>query len=78
MLVLGDLKMQPEVTIHTIRDNLKNTIAGKQMLLDELAASKNWEHGVMRDFLAVNLAELSRILEDVETCCEWWYQRVSI
>jgi hypothetical protein len=66
------------MNIYTIRHNLKNTIAGKQMLLDELSASRKWEHGVMRDFLAVNLAELSRILEDVETCCETWYQRVSI
>jgi len=70
--------MEPDITIHTIRDNLKNTIAGKQMLLDELAAGKKWEHGVMRDFLAVNLAELRKILDDVETCCEKWYQQVSI
>jgi hypothetical protein len=70
--------MEPDITIHTIRDNLKNTIAGKQMLLDELAVSKKWEHGVMRDFLAVNLAELRKILDDVETCCEKWYQQVSI
>jgi hypothetical protein len=65
------------MNIHTVRDNLKNTIAGKEKLLE--AHRKVLCLGTMAEdaalyatvsFLAVNIDELKRILQDVEVCCE--------
>jgi hypothetical protein len=61
---------QGVMDIFTVRDNLKNTILGKEMLLDYVLPSKKLEHIVVRDFLKLNLDELKTILADVETCCE--------
>ena len=55
--------------IFTVRDNLKNTILGKEMLLEKFSNSVNREHQLVCDFLTLNLTELKTILTDVETCC---------
>jgi sigma54-dependent transcription regulator len=71
------------MNIHTVRDNLKNTIAGKEEMLEKLQESKNVAArkdnpdqltigtiGAMAGFLSTNIDELKRILQDVEVCCE--------
>ncbi len=68
------------MNIHTVRDNLKTTIAGKEALLEEykkasLIAVRNDTPdrvtiGAMAGFLSTNIDELKRILQDVEQCCE--------
>lgn len=61
--------------IYTVRDNLKNTIQGKELLLAEfksapLRSGANLEVvTVMRQILEHNIGELNRILADVEQCC---------
>ncbi len=61
--------------IYTVRDNLKNTIQGKELLLAEfqsapLRGGANLEVvTVMRQILEHNIGELNRILADVEQCC---------
>jgi hypothetical protein len=61
---------QGVMDIFTVRDNLKNTILGKEMLLEKFSHSVNREHQLVCDFLTLNLTELKTILTDVETCCE--------
>ncbi len=67
------------MNIHTVRDNLKNTIAGKEAML--LAIQQERTFVGLRDgedialkttaqFLQINIDELKRILQDVEVCCE--------
>ena len=56
------------MNIYTVRDNLKNTIAGKEELL---ALCPETEKNInIRAFLKVNIDELKSILQDVEQCCE--------
>lgn len=63
-------------TIYQIRDNLKNTIAGKEQLLAEfesatLRAGANLEAVfATKEFLKINIDELKNILAAVEKCCE--------
>jgi len=65
------------MNIQTVAENLRNTIAGKEKLLE--AHRKVLCLGTMAEdaalyatvsFLAVNIDELKRILQDVEVCCE--------
>lgn len=61
------------MNISTVRDNLKSTIAGKEMLLDtyknpSVNPYPKFVKEAMIDFLEVNIAELKRILADVEQC----------
>jgi hypothetical protein len=67
------------MNIYTVRDNLRNTIAGKEKYLAECkdALDKGiTSTGVhiavdtTREFLEINIGELKRILQDVEVCCE--------
>jgi hypothetical protein len=71
------------MNIHTVRDNLKNTIAGKEKMLSECRAKVAFQYHPQRlergeemavyatiDFLKINIDELRRILQDVEQCCE--------
>lgn len=68
------------MNVYTVRDNLRNTIAGKEQLLEEykkasLIAVRNDTPdrktiGAMAGFLSVNIDELRAILADVEKCCE--------
>ncbi len=66
------------MNIHTVRDNLRNTIAGKEELLKHIRAKMLYEdvtgnvmaNRATHDFLEINIDELRRILQDVEQCCE--------
>ena len=70
------------MNIYTVRDNLKNTIAGKKKMLEEVRQARA-ENGygpgdiaqdaslfATQEFLKVNIDELKAILADVEQCCE--------
>ena len=62
-------------TIYTVRDNLKRTIAVKEMLLvtyknPSVNPYNKFAKEAMIDFLEINIAELKAILADVEKCCE--------
>ena len=57
-------------SIYTVRDNLKNTIAGKQAMLDGLKVSEKEGYFIIKQWLEINIDELKRILQDVEKCCE--------
>jgi hypothetical protein len=54
------------MNIQTVAENLKNTIAGKEMLLEEYRTQR--PHSVAREMLQINIDELKRILQDVEQC----------
>lgn len=54
------------MNIQTVRDNLKNTIAGKELLLAEYENQP--EKMVIAGMLRLNIDELKRILQDVEKC----------
>jgi len=62
------------MNIQTVRDNLKNTIAGKEAYLARLGNTRDMNDGAAmaveatRDMLEINLTELKRILQDVEQC----------
>lgn len=61
------------MNIYTVRDNLKNTIAGKEKYLAELRKKGYDQTGVsttVAEFLEININELKVILFDVEKCCE--------
>lgn len=70
------------MNIFTVRDNLRNTIASKEKMLAEYRSALALSHlgptpivgaelAVVAtiEFLEINIAELKRILQDVETCC---------
>ena len=63
------------MNIETVADNLRNTIAGKEKMLAEVKQAvldtQGTSHHVAATtarFLEVNIAELKRILQDVESC----------
>ena len=65
------------MNIHTVAENLRNTIAGKEKLLEEYQKARKL--ATMAEDLAlyatsetlkINIDELKRILQDVEVCCE--------
>lgn len=63
-------------TIYTVRDNLKNTIKGKEVYIQELAEKaefavfpKNLAYHAMTEMLDLNITELKNILAHVEICC---------
>jgi hypothetical protein len=66
------------MNIETVAENLRNTIAGKEQMLEEykkasMIAVRNDTPdratiGAMAGFLSVNIDELKRILQDVEQC----------
>ncbi len=65
------------MNIYTVRDNLKNTIAGKEAYLareNENRKSNDPSVRLMAStivrMLEINIDELKRILVDVEKCCE--------
>ena len=67
------------MNIYTVRDNLKNTIAGKEEYLASLENVLAGHHltptertvcSTTAKFLINNLDELKRILADVKQCCE--------
>lgn len=63
------------MNIYTLRDNLKRTIADKEMLLvtyenPEVKAYPKFIRETMAAMLEININELKAILKDVEVCCE--------
>ena len=65
------------MNIYTVRDNLKNTIAGKERFLRVREMTilpddkiKKMANEVIDHMLQENIDELRRILQDVEQCCE--------
>ena len=64
------------MNIQTVAANLRNTIAGKEFLLEKMQQGTDSQDAVDRAvasatmaFLKINIDELKRILADVETCC---------
>lgn len=62
------------MNIQTVAENLRNTIAGKELALQGYKndAAEGFGHGVAMQatihFLEINIDELKRILTDVEQC----------
>jgi len=63
------------MNIQTVRDNLKNTIAGKEKYLQDLVEKAEIAvfpeavaYNAMVEMLAISIDELKRILQDVEQC----------
>ena len=61
-------------SIYQVRDNLKNTIAGKEAYLaqmkEDIVKYNQTVNYAVAKFLEINLTELRNILADVEKCCE--------
>jgi hypothetical protein len=57
------------MNIQTVATNLRNTIAGKEQMLVDLKGRRVTPE-VSIHYLEINIAELKRILEDVEQCIE--------
>ena len=58
------------MTIQTVANNLRNTIAGKENYLSQIYIDcKPGTHAIEK-MLEVNIDELKRILKDVEACCK--------
>lgn len=65
------------MTIDKIRENLQNTIKGKELYLESIRKSIRTKSrvdaamlGCAAEALRINLDELKKILKDVEECCE--------
>jgi hypothetical protein len=65
------------MNIYTVRDNLKNTIKGKEAYLEEIRKARELATSgedmalyATGEFLKININELKVILHDVEKCCE--------
>ena len=62
------------MNIQTVAENLRNTIAGKEMLLASYQGPMdNCTEFVKKTtihFLEINIAELERVLQDVEQCID--------
>ena len=56
------------MNIQTVADNLRNTIAGKELMLKGINDTTYGK--IMAQFLETNIAELKRVLQDVEQCIE--------
>ena len=63
------------MNIYTVRDNLKNTIAGKEAFVARLSNTRDMTAEAAmameatRTMVEINLDELKKILADVEVCC---------
>jgi hypothetical protein len=63
------------MNIETVAENLRNTIAGKEMLLvtySNPSILTKKERETIIHMLTINIDELKRILEDVEQCRPEW------
>jgi len=65
------------MNIQTVAENLRNTIKGKQAMLDGLKSTLDVRDVgarmaliATREFLEINIDELKRILQDVEKCLQ--------
>ena len=55
------------MNIQTVAGNLRNTIAGKELMLTTLTARRVVDKVAIK-YLEINIDELKRILQDVEQC----------
>jgi hypothetical protein len=63
------------MNIQTVAENLRNTIAGKEMLLETYKNPSILTKPIretMAHMLEININELKRILQDVEQCRPDW------
>jgi hypothetical protein len=69
------------MNIQTVASNLRNTIAGKEQMLEAMHPNNPYTEEFMGEgevmarratieFLKINIAELKRILQDVEQCID--------
>lgn len=65
------------MNIQTVANNLRATIAGKEEMLEKLnkgrmymTMAESLAGDATIEFLEINIAELRRILQDVEQCIE--------
>ena len=67
------------MNIQTVAENLRNTIAGKEHLLDQYSRALEGDKmlyeqkiavNAASEFVKINIDELRRILQDVEQCIE--------
>ncbi len=56
------------MNIQTVADNLRNTIAGKQAMLNGLNDNGKEGYYIIKQWLEINIDELTKILADVEQC----------
>lgn len=56
------------MNIRTVAENLRRTISDKEAMLDELVASEKSGYTIIKQWLEINIAELKKILADVEAC----------
>lgn len=56
--------------LETVRDNLKDTIKGKEAMLAGLRKDDSAGYYVLSHMLEINIEELKKILADVELCIE--------
>jgi hypothetical protein len=56
------------MNIQTVAENLKNTIKGKQAMLDGLNDNGKEGYYIIKQWLEINIDELTKILTDVEQC----------
>lgn len=63
------------MNLDTLRDNLKNTIAGKERLYQSYCSDKDYASmaelcviNAKLEFIQINIDELKKILADVELC----------
>ena len=54
--------------IHEIRDNLENTIKGKEAMLAGLRKDDSAGYYILSHMLEINIEELKKILTDIELC----------
>ena len=52
--------------VQTVVANLERTIAGKRMLLDSLIDGSSSSTELTREYVRINISELSRILDDLK------------
>jgi hypothetical protein len=62
------------MNIQTVANNLRATIAGKEIQLAQWEAARSWKNADQQfvnetvQYLKINIDELKRILQDVEQC----------
>ncbi len=56
------------MNIQTVAENLRNTIAGKQAMLNGLNDNGKEGYYIIKQWLEINIDELTKILADVEQC----------
>jgi hypothetical protein len=56
------------MNIQTVAENLRNTIKGKQAMLDGLNDNGKEGYYIIKQWLEINIDELTKILADVEQC----------